>query len=166
MPLLSGFKAQLDWNFKFRKIVHYCQNLDILSFNSESNLFHFSHDSHVVLKLIQAPESRNSQLCVLDAHLQHIPSAIVGALMSTSTVRPKRNKHLEFFGVLLCDLVYLLKMVFFFKLALILLASSTIKESFIASQCGDAAIKTWCKKQKKFYRIAYTVSIYKIVKLN
>lgn len=36
------------------------------------------------------------------------------------------------------DLSYLLKTVFFLSLALMLLASSIIKDNFMASHCGDA----------------------------
>lgn len=45
-------------------------------------------------------------------------------------------------------LSYLLKTVFFFSLALILLASSIIKDNFMASHCGETAIQkwnTWCQ---------------------
>lgn len=37
---------------------------------NNTNLLQFPHGSHVVLELVQAPECGDSQLCVLNPHLQ------------------------------------------------------------------------------------------------
>lgn len=53
--------------------------------------------------------------------------------------------------------LYLLKTVFFLSLALILLASSIIKDSFMASHCGHAAIK----EQREHIELFFTFKLTK-----
>lgn len=44
---------------------------------SNTNLLQFPHGGNVVLELVQAPECGDSQLCVLNPHLQLTPLLLV-----------------------------------------------------------------------------------------
>lgn len=48
-------------------------NIETIKEASNTNLFQFPHSGNVVLELIQTPECGDSQLCVLDPHLQLSP---------------------------------------------------------------------------------------------
>lgn len=55
-----------------------------------TNLFEFPHGCHVVLKLVQAPERGDPQLCVLNSHLWQIALLHILIVEAFMSVRVKR----------------------------------------------------------------------------
>lgn len=55
----------------------------------KTNLFQLSHHSHVVLEFLQAPESGDSQLCVLNTYLK---PALLGVLSLRAFMSKTKEK--------------------------------------------------------------------------